>query len=137
VCVGLEFLGHSPHLSDLATAWGIVEGAEAANGGLVVDTFHFHVGGSSLGMLEPVPGDKIVLVQVSDGPDLPRRELGDGHRLYPGTGEFLLEPLLAALRAKGYAGYYSLELHNEEYWLEDSAVVAREGFRCMQRLDLL
>jgi 4-hydroxyphenylpyruvate dioxygenase len=137
VRVGLEFLGHSEYMPDLARAWEIVEGADAPNGGLVIDTFHFHVGGSALDMLEPIPGEKIHLVQVSDGPNLPRRELRDGHRLYPGSGELALEPLLAALRAKDYAGYYILELHNEEYWQEDPMVVAREGFRSMERLDLV
>jgi 4-hydroxyphenylpyruvate dioxygenase len=135
--VGLEFLGQSQYVADLATAWEIVESADAPNGGLVIDTFHFHVGGSTLDMLEPIPGEKILLVQVSDGPNLPRRELRESHRLYPGTGEFALEPLLAALRAKGYEGYYSLELHNEEYWQENPMIVAREGFRAMERLDLV
>ncbi|HUU54615.1 MAG TPA: hypothetical protein VMY87_06830, partial [Armatimonadota bacterium] len=38
VRVGLEFLGGSPVLEDLASAWRIVEVAEMDNGGLVIDT---------------------------------------------------------------------------------------------------
>ena len=137
VHVGLEFLGHSPHVGNLGVAWEIVEGAEASNGGLVIDTFHFHQGGSSVEMLESIPAEKILLVQVSDAPPLPERELEDGHRLYPGAGTIPLEPLLAAIRAKGYGGYYSLELHNEAYWQEDPVVVAAEGLRAMRRIDIV
>ena len=136
VRVGLEFLGNSATIRDLAAAWEIIEMAQAANGGLVIDTFHFFRGGSSITTLEELPGEKILLVQVSDAPDLPRRELADQHRLYPGAGALALEPLLAAIRAKQYQGYYSLELHNEEYWEEDPIVVATEGFRSMRRMDL-
>jgi 4-hydroxyphenylpyruvate dioxygenase len=136
VRVGLEFLGNSQTVATVGAAWEIVEMAEAANGGLVIDTFHFFRGGSSIEMIDELPAERIYLVQVSDAPDLPRTELEDRHRLYPGAGAFELEPLLAAIRAKEYAGYYSLELHNEEYWEEDPIIVATEGFRSMRRMDL-
>jgi len=135
--VGLEFSGAAARVKDLAASWQLVEAAEADNGGLVLDTFHFHLGGSTLRMLEPVPGDKIFLVQVSDSMHLPRHELADCHRLYPGEGTISLEPILAALGEKGYAGYYSLEVLNEGYWQEDPVIVARDGMRAMRRLQLI
>ncbi len=135
--VGLEFLGNLTTVKDLASAWRIVEMAEMANGGLVLDAFHFHQGGSTVGMIEQIPGERIFLVQVCDVPDLSTWELTDQHRLYPGMGGLELEPMLAALRAKEYNGYYSLELHNEEYWAEDPVAVAAEGLRSLRRLDLL
>lgn len=136
VRVGLEFLGNSRGVSTLAAAWEIIELADSPNGGLVIDTFHFHRGGSSPEMLEPVTGNKIFLVQISDAVDLPLRELRDGHRVYPGSGAIPLEPLLAAVREKGYSSYYSLELHNEGYWQQDPLLVAREGFRAVSHFDL-
>jgi len=136
VNVGLEFVGSFRQVNDVASAREIVELAEADNGGLVIDTFHFFRGGSTLEMLEAVPGEKVFLVQVSDCMDLPRHEMENRHRVYPGTGVFPLEPLLAVLRDKGYSGYYSLELLNEEYWQESPRVVAREGLRALRRLDL-
>jgi len=135
--IGLEFLGRSATVKDLSTAWHVVEIAEAINGGLVIDTFNFLVGGSTLEMIEQIPAEKIFLVQVSDAPDLPVSELYDHHRLYPGTGSARLESLIAAIRAKGYEGPWSLELHNEEYWEEDPIIVAAEGFRALRRLDLV
>ena len=136
VRVGLECTSHPSVVQDLASAWRIVEGAEMGNGGLVIDTFHFHRGGSTIGMIESIPGEKIFLVQLSDAPDLPLNELEDRHRLYPGTGAIPLESILAAVRAKGYNGYYSLELQNEECWKEDPIIVAAEGLRSMRRLDI-
>jgi sugar phosphate isomerase/epimerase len=136
VQVALEFLGNCSGVNTVAAAWEIVELAEAPNGGLVLDTFHFYRGGSALEMLDPVPGDKILHLQDSDSVDMPRHELEDRHRVYPGEGAIPLDPLLAAVREKGYSGYYSLELHNEAYWQEDPVVVAREGLRAMRRLDI-
>lgn len=136
VRVGLEFIGSSRRLNNLAATWGIVEAAAADNGGLVIDTFHYFRGESTLDMLESIPGEKIYLVQVSDCLGLPRHEMEDRHRVYPGMGALPLHPLLAALKDKGYLGYYSLELCNEEYWKEDPLVVAREGLRAMRKLDL-
>ena len=136
VRVGLEFLGNSEGVGTLASAWEIVELAEAPNGGLVIDAFHFHRGGSSPEMLEPVTGDRILLVQLSDAVDLPARELHDRHRVYPGSGAIPLEPLLSAVQDKGYSGYYSLELHNEGYWQQDLLLVARECLRAVTRFDL-
>jgi sugar phosphate isomerase/epimerase len=135
--VGLEFLSDSATISNLATAWQVVEVAEAANGGIVLDTFHFFRGGSTIEAVEGIPGERILLVQVSDAPPLPPSELEDRHRLYPGTGALALESLLAAIRAKGYTGYWCLELRNAEYWREDPMVVASEGFRAMRRMDLV
>jgi len=136
VRVGLEFLGPAHSVSTFASAWQIVELADMSNGGLVLDTFHFHRSGCTLEMLESVPAEKVFLVQVSDSVDLPLRELEDRHRVYPGSGVIPLDQLLAALDGKGYSGYYSLELHNEGYWEEDPLVVAREGLRAMHRLDI-
>jgi len=135
--VGLEFVGDSATVRDLATAWQLVEVAEAANGGIILDTFHFFRGGSTIETVEGIPGERILLVQVSDAPPLPLSELEDRHRLYPGTGALALESLLAAIRAKGYSGYYSLEVRNAEYWQEDPMVIASEGFRAMRRMDLV
>ncbi len=134
--VGLEFLGHCESVSDLASAWEIVDLSEAPNGGLVIDTFHFHQGRSALEMIEPVAPDKILLVQVSDAADIPHHHLRDRHRVYPGSGAIPLESLLGAIRAKGYSGHYSLELPNERYWQEDPVLVAREGMRSLRRLEI-
>jgi sugar phosphate isomerase/epimerase len=134
--VALEFLGLPDQGRDVSEAWEIVEAAEAENGGLLIDTFYFYRGGSTLEMLAAVPGEKIFLVQLSDCPEMPLRQMEDRHRLYPGGGALPLEPVLAAVQDKGYQGYYSLELHNEDYWQEDPVLVATEGWRALRRLEI-
>jgi sugar phosphate isomerase/epimerase len=136
VLVGLEFEGWGQEIKDVATAWALVEAAGAENGGLVLDTFHFYRGGSTMEMLEEVPGERILLVQLSDCMDLPRHELEDRHRVYPGEGAIGFESLLGALSAKGYSGYWSLELPNEDYWQEDPLLVAQDGMRALRRLGI-
>lgn len=133
VKVALEFLGGAEQVKDVATAWQIVEMADAPNGGLLLDTFHFYKGGSQVEDLEPVTGDKVFLVHVNDCPELPRAELEDRHRIFPGEGVIPLEAIAAALADKGYRGFFSLELFNEEYWASDPYLVAREGMRSLQR----
>lgn len=132
--VGLEFAGWAESIKDVASAWAVVDAASAANGGLVIDTFHFHLGSSTVEMLEPIPGDRIYLVQLSDCMELPKYELKNRHRVYPGTGAIPLDSIIAGIRGKDYRGYFSLELYNEGYWAEDPIVVARDSFRALRRL---
>jgi len=132
----LEFVGGAEQVKDVATAWEIVRQAERDNAGLLLDTFHFHKGGSTLEQLRAVPAEKIALVHVSDCHDLPRSELNDSHRTFPGMGAVPLEAILAALRRMGYRGGYSLELHNEGYWDSDAFIVARDGLRSLARVGL-
>ena len=94
--VGLEFDGTVEQVKDVATAWSIIEMAEE-NGGLVLDTFHYYRGDSTLDMLELVPGERIFLVQLADCLDLPKYELENRHRVYPGAGAMELEPTAGGL----------------------------------------
>ncbi len=136
VRVGLEFHAASERVRTIASAWTVVEGAGAENGGLVLDTFHCYQGESAVEMLEPVPGDRVFLVQLADCMEMPKYELENRHRVYPGTGTIAFEPLLGALSEKNYAGYYSVELYNEDYWLEDPILVAQDAMRSLRRLEL-
>ena len=133
VKVALEFLGGGQQVKDARTAWHIVEEADAPNGGLLIDTFHFYKGGSDVADLEPVTGDKIYLLHVNDSPDLPREELEDRNRVFPGTGVIPLEEIAAEVVNKGYRGYFSLELFNEDYWASDPFVVAEQGLQSLKR----
>lgn len=133
VKVALEFLGGAQQIKDLRTAWQIVEEADAPNGGLVIDTFHFYKGGSDVADLEPVTGDKVYLLHISDCPDLPREELEDRHRVFPGAGVIPIEVIAAEVVNKGYRGYFSLELFNEDYWASDPFLVAQQGLQSLRR----
>jgi sugar phosphate isomerase/epimerase len=136
VRVALEFLGGAQQVKDVRTAWQIVDAVAAPNGGLLIDTFHFFKGGSTVSDLEPLTGDKVFLVHVNDCPDLPREELEDRDRVFPGAGDIPLDVIAATLNEKGYRGFFSLELFNEDYWASDPYLVAREGIQSMRRVGL-
>jgi len=134
VTPALEFLGGAKAIRDLASARKVVEGAGRPNGKILVDTFHFHKGGSSLADLRALPGEMIGLVHVNDVPSLPHHLLEDRHRVMPGEGSLDLPGFLSALASIGYEGFLSLELFNEDYWREDPMEVAARGAKALLSL---
>lgn len=95
--VQLEFMPFTA-VTDLATAWRLVEDAGRPNGGVLFDTWHFFRGAADFEVLGRVPGERILGVQISDAPVEVRGNLGEDtfHRLLPGDGSF---DLLGAVRA--------------------------------------
>ena len=63
--VALEFLPFGA-VPDLATLWTVVEAAGAANGGLLVDFWHWRRSGSTMDDLADIPAERIVSVQIDD-----------------------------------------------------------------------
>ena len=97
--VHIEFLPWSK-IPDIGTAWEIVREAGRPNGGLAVDAWHYFRGTPDLSALSGIPGDRVLNVQLSDGPaqpeeDLPHAALHD--RLLPGDGALDLASLVEAL----------------------------------------
>jgi sugar phosphate isomerase/epimerase len=96
--VQLEFLAMMA-ISDLARAAQVVRVADRANGGLVLDTWHFFRGNPDFAAHEALPGERIFSVQVSDGAAEPRGTVAQDtfHRLLPGDGCFDLPRLVRTL----------------------------------------
>ena len=133
VKAALEFIGPAEQFKDLDSAYAVVEGSGNPMGGILLDTFHFHRGGSSVASLgSRVPASAIALVHVNDFPDGPAQELTDLDRVYPGDGGENLAPILRAILGNGYSGAFSLEIFNEDYWAQDPAEVAEEGRRKLE-----
>jgi 2-keto-myo-inositol isomerase len=133
--IGFEFLG-SPDGSvrTLAAARQIVEEVADPAVGLVIDAFHYYVGGSRAEMLDGLDPRELFIVHLDDAEDRPREALTDAHRVLPGEGVIPLRELVRRLTAIGYDGFYSVELFRPEYWTWEPlhlAKVARE------RLDAL
>lgn len=135
VRIGFEFLGF-PGMSvrTLEEARSVVEAVGDPAVGLVLDTFHFHAGGSTPGMLQGLDVSRLFMVHLNDAEDRPPSELTDGHRLLPGDGVIPLAELVAALETLGYRGVYSVELFRPEYWEWEPKHLAREAHRRLQRL---
>ncbi len=124
----LEFVGAAQQVKDIATAWEVIRRAGHPMGSILLDTFHFHMGGSTIEDLKRVPAHKIALVHINDAPDKPLDQLSDADRLMPGDGVLPLVEILSILRDGGFQGHVSLELFNEEYWAMDPFEVAKIGY---------
>jgi 2-keto-myo-inositol isomerase len=111
----------------------IVQKVNRRNIGLVIDSFHFYVGRSTIRMIEALDPKRLFVFQLSDAEDLPSGQLTDAHRLLPGLGILPLAEIIAALKGIGYDGVASVEVFRPEYWERDpfelaqAAKVALEG----------
>jgi 2-keto-myo-inositol isomerase len=112
----------------------IVQAANRANVGLVIDTFHFHAGESSFDDFKGLDPAKIFIFHINDVEDLPRADMRDSHRLFPGLGVLPLPEMLANLKKIGYHEMASLEIFRPEYWDMDPLAVAKEGRAAMQKV---
>jgi sugar phosphate isomerase/epimerase len=115
--VALEFLPFGP-VPDLATVWKVVQDAGAANGGLLIDFWHWRRSGTTLDDLAPVPAERIVSVQIDDvieHPMDPLRPEALHWRLPPGRGFGNVIELVRALRDKDVRPYVvSVEAMNDD-----------------------
>ncbi|HJP92519.1 MAG TPA: sugar phosphate isomerase/epimerase family protein [Pyrinomonadaceae bacterium] len=126
VTLAFEFLGQ-PECSvpTLDLAAQIVREADRKNLGLVIDSFHFYAGGSTIQMIEALDPELIQIFHINDAEDLPREQLEDRHRLLPGLGILPLGEMLSAFRRIGYDKVASVEIFRPEYWERDPFELAR------------
>jgi 2-keto-myo-inositol isomerase len=135
VNLAFEFLGFSDcSVRTVAECDEIVRQVNRPNVGLVVDTFHFYVGGSSLDDLARISPERLFIFHINDAEDRPREELQDQHRLLPGEGILPLKAIWRRLQKIGYDRVISVELFRPEYWERNPAelaVQAREAVKCV------
>lgn len=135
VRIGFEFLGFADcSVNTLAFAREIVESLNHPSVGLVLDAFHFHVGGSTWGMLDGLDPERLFVVHLDDAEDRPPHSLTDAHRVLPGDGVIPLRDLVRRLETLGYEGAYSIELFRPEYYEWDPVKLAKEALRRMEAL---
>jgi len=129
-----EFLGFSwCSVSTLEQCLAIVKAVNRDNVGMVLDTFHFHAGGSSLAAIRAVEKEKLFVFHINDAEGLPRAELQDAHRLFPGEGAVPLREIVSALRQIGYDGPVSLEMFRPEYWRRPPEEIAVRGIAAIRQ----
>jgi sugar phosphate isomerase/epimerase len=86
--IGLEFMPYSG-VPDLAAAWRVVKACNRSNAMLILDTWHWARAKQTPDMLQGVPADKIVSIQLCDVIETPYEKLRDESlhdRLVPGEG---------------------------------------------------
>ena len=130
--VAYEALSWGKHVNEFPRAWEIVAGADRANLGLALDSFHMLATKTGLGDLDLVDPKKIFIVQLADfmWRELPSHEerinTARHFRVFPGEGVHGAEvaELVRRLDDMGYRGDYSFEVFNDDYTQLSAPLVA-------------
>lgn len=124
--IGFEFLGEAGNsVQTLDLGSRIVDLVNRESVGNVIDTYHFYCGGSSYEAIDRLDPKKLFIFHINDVEDLPKGELNDSKRLYPGLGILPITEIKAHLDGIGYDGPVSVEIFRPEYWEQDPFEVAR------------
>jgi len=135
VTLAFEFLGQTDcSVQTLDLAHEIVRESGRENLGLVIDSFHFYAGGSTVEMIEALDPKLIQIFHINDAEDLPRDQLEDRHRLLPGLGILPLAEIVSAFRLIGYDKVASVEIFRPEYWERDPFELARDAHAAAERI---
>jgi len=131
--LGFEALAWGRHVNRWAHAWHIVQRAAHPALGLIVDSFHTLSLGDDPTGIAGVPADKLLFVQLADGPKLSMDVLSWSRhfRNFPGQGDLDVTAFMRAVLASGYAGPLSLEVFNDEFRAAPARPVARDRMRSL------
>ncbi len=128
VSLAFEFLGQTDcSVQTLDLCNEIVEKVGRASVGNVIDTFHFYAGNSSFEAIDSMRPEKLFIFHINDAEDLPKEQLTDAHRLYPGTGILPIRQIKEHFDKIGYDRMVSIEIFRPEYWNQDPFEVARNA----------
>jgi 2-keto-myo-inositol isomerase len=128
VSLAFEFLGQKDcSVQTLELANEIVVNVNRRNIGLVIDSFHFFAGGSTIRTIDSLDPKRLFIFHINDAEDLPSAQLTDAHRLLPGLGILPLSEIIEAFGRIGYDGVASVEIFRPEYWERDPFELAREA----------
>lgn len=128
VSLAFEFLGQTDcSVQTLDLCNEIVEKVNRPNIGNVIDTFHFYAGNSTFEAIDSMKPEKLFIFHINDAENLPKEDLTDAHRLYPGTGILPIKEIKAHFDKIGYDRMVSIEIFRPEYWNENPFEVARKA----------
>jgi 2-keto-myo-inositol isomerase len=128
VSLAFEFLGQADcSVQTLDLCNEIVELTGRENIGNVLDTFHFYAGSSTFDSIDKMRAEKLFIFHINDAEDLPKDELTDARRLYPGLGILPIREIKEHFDKIGYDRMVSVEIFRPEYWEQDPFDVARKA----------
>ena len=126
----LELWGFSPTLSTIAELAYVAAGSGHPDACVLPDFYHIYKGGNDFASLGMIEASRMPVFHINDYPaDPPLEKIGDKDRVFPGDGVCPLVDIIAMLLDHGFAGTFSLELFNPQYWQRDAGEVATEGLR--------
>jgi 4-hydroxyphenylpyruvate dioxygenase len=131
--VGYEALAWGRHVNRWRHAWKIVQAANHASLGLIVDSFHTLAVDDDASGIADVPADKLFFMQLADAPKLAMDSLSWSRhfRNFPGQGQLPVADFLRAVLDAGYQGPLSLEVFNDEFRAAPARLIARDGLRSL------
>lgn len=101
---------------------------------ILADVYHLHRGNSGFDCMKMLDGSVVEIFHMNDYPgSIPREQLQDKDRVYPGDGVAPLKVVLTHLKSMSGPKILSLELFNRDYWEQDPLTVARTGLEKMKR----
>jgi len=121
--IAYEPLSWGRYVSDLQSAWELIEAVDRANTGIVIDSFQMLATAKGFAGLDSVYPDRIFLVQLADFMSqaihslAERRDTARHFRVFPGEGVHTAQVagLVRQLDRMGYRGDYSFEVYNDDY----------------------
>jgi 2-keto-myo-inositol isomerase len=128
----LELWGFSKSLHSLGELLYVAIESGHPDACLLPDVYHIYKGGSDFAGLKLISGTSIHVMHINDYPNIPREAISDADRVYPGDGIAPLAQIIQDLVSRGFAGTFSLELFNRQYWQQDALGVARTGLEKMK-----
>lgn len=130
VSLAFEFLGQTDcSVQTLDFCGEIIEKVNRKSVGLVIDTFHFYAGNSTFEAIDKLNPEKLFIFHINDAENLPKENLTDAHRLYPGEGILPIKEIKTHFDKIGYDRMVSIEIFRPEYWNQDPFDVARKARR--------
>ncbi|HEY0682897.1 MAG TPA: TIM barrel protein [Steroidobacter sp.] len=135
--IGYEALAWGRYIFDHREGWAVVKEANHPALGLVLGSFHSLARQVPIDSLPDIDPARIFLVHLADAPVMKM----DFHswsrhwRYLPGQGELDLEAYVAALRARGYDGIWSLEVFNDRFRASAAATTAVDGMRSLRYIE--
>jgi sugar phosphate isomerase/epimerase len=128
--VALEFLPWSD-IPDASTAAAIVHQAARANGGILIDSWHYFRGAADPAQVRAIPADHFVAIQFDDA-DAVRvggwLEDTTQHRRLPGEGAFDLIGFVQMLDTLGVQTPISVEIISTEHQARPLAEAAQRAY---------
>jgi 4-hydroxyphenylpyruvate dioxygenase len=134
--IAFEPLAWSRWLDTYEKAWECVKAVDHPALGLTVDMFHLFSRGTPIEFLEQIPIEKFFGVQLCNARpmDLPIIAIARHHRLFPAEGSWPVAAVAQRLEARGFEGFYSVEVFNDEYRRQDTFGVARAAWESFGKL---
>jgi sugar phosphate isomerase/epimerase len=132
----LEFLPWA-QTADVKTACRLAQLAGCANGGVMFDTWHHFRGGLGNDVLDTIPGELILGIQVNDAPAAAEADVISEtmqRRRLPGDGDMPLADMLRRLRQSGCTAPLGIEVFSTDLGRLPVREAAQRAGDSMRRL---